>query len=105
MGSPHHGWHGLAADFPPRAGTVPEVLPRWPLDCLHRSVWRRGAGLCHSLIRWRARPADLVSILGPAAAALGLRQSGLWLDARWQVGAVPLAARCLGFIERASVHR
>ena len=88
--------HGDAADRPSRAGAVPQVLARRRVDRLHRPVRRRRAGLRRSPPTGGVpRQLTYYPAARAAAAALGLRQPGLRLDARRQGGAVPLAARRL----------
>ncbi len=56
--------------------------------------------------RRRAEAADVLSGAGSAAAALGLRQPGLRLDAGWQVDPVPRAGAIRPAISQsASLHR
>ena len=59
-----------------------QVLARWTADRLHGPVRRRRTGVRHAVRRRRAAAAHLLSRNGPAGRSLGLRQSGLRVDAR-----------------------
>src|SRR5579875_3269094 len=96
---------GTATRLTAGPGNGRALLARLQADRLHRPVRRRQPGLCGVRRRRRAETIDLLSRDGPAAAALGLRQPGVRLDAGREIGAVPLVARLAQHFRSARVHR